>query len=199
MYGVEKSGVEMSSKRNFSTPDFSTPDLSTLDFSTMNFPTPDFSTPDLGLKSPGLRNLGLKSSWLKSLGLKSSFLLWGWKVHGWKVRGWKVWGWSLGLKSPVLKCPSTVYARWTGSCCCWSLGSSTVNWVSSTFSNSSKYSTLIIRIYNSSFDFNVAIVAPIWSPGIFDQPIIHPIQSSPTNSKNCMIAWTTDDEIKEAF
>jgi hypothetical protein len=57
----------------------------------------------------------------------------------------------------------------------------------------------MICFNNPSFDFNVAIVAPFWSPGIFDQPIIHSIQSSPTNSKNCMIGCTTDDEIKEMF
>ena len=67
---------------DFSTTDFSTPDFSTPDFSTMNFSTPRF-----------------KNSWLKSL---------GWKVHGWNVWGWKFQGWILGLKSPGLRCPSTV-------------------------------------------------------------------------------------------
>ena len=37
--------------------------------------------------------------------------VWGWKVHGWKVWGWKVQGWNLGLKSPGLRCPSTLISQ----------------------------------------------------------------------------------------
>ena len=95
----------MSSKRNFSTPDFSTPDLSTLDFSTINFPTPDVSTPTWGWKVRGWEVWGWKVWGWRVHGWKVR----GWKVHGWEVWGWKVWCWILGLKSPGLRCLSTIY------------------------------------------------------------------------------------------
>ena len=52
--------------------------------------------------------------------------------------------------------------------------------------NSSYNCTTVIGITSTPFDLDVAIFTPRGSPRIFDQPIVQPIQSSPTNCKNWM-------------